>query len=118
MNAEDLLYTNRFVDTNPLTQTPEGMQIVYASGLLQNNQIPENAGIQSDQDDDIKDKEDNRPFMRDQSKNPGSFFSPLIPKKPTVPNVKPPDNPVNKGPNTDGKEDPNKNLNTDSDKKS
>jgi len=32
-------------DTNPLTQTPEGMQIVYASGLLQNNQIPENAKL-------------------------------------------------------------------------
>lgn len=118
--------TNTFKGTNipetndttnlPREEADNGTQV--RDNNPSTNQIPENAGIQSDQDDEIKDKEDNRPFMRDQSKNPGSFFSPLIPKKPTVPNVKPPDNPVNKGPNTDGKEDPNKNLNTDSDKKS
>jgi len=32
-------------DTNPNVQTPEGMQILYANGLLQNNQIPENAKL-------------------------------------------------------------------------
>ena len=52
----------------------------------------------------------------DQSGNPGSSFSPSsIPKKTTGPNVNPPDNPVDKGINSDSKEDPNMNLNTDSD---
>ena len=32
-------------DMNPAVQTPEGMQILYANGLLQNNQIPENAKL-------------------------------------------------------------------------
>jgi hypothetical protein len=108
-------------DTNDATDLPReeadnGTQVRDNNPTA--NQNPGNSGIQSDQYGDTKDKEEDRPFIRDQTRNPGSFFSPLIPKKPAVPDVKPPENPVNKGTNTDNKEDPNKNLNTDSDKKS
>ncbi len=109
-------------ETNDATNLPReeadnGTQVRDNSPT--SNQNPGNSGIQSDQEGDTKDKEDDTPFRGDKLKNQGSLFSPFLgPKKPPISNINAPDKPVNKDTGGGSKEDPNKNLNTDSDKKS
>ena len=71
--------------------------------------------VDQDADRDTPKKDDDTSNQMGQSsKNSPSFFSPFsAPKKPTVSNVKPPENDINK----DVNQDPNKNLNKDSEKK-
>lgn len=91
----------------------------YNGNTEPTNQNPEIPVMPNDRGEDTTDKEDDKSFLGNKSKNPGSLFSPFLgPKKPPISNVNPPENLTNKGTDAGSREDLNKNLNSDSGQKS